>query len=81
MGTLTNALRRHGRVGLDPSIFIYQFEDSPRYATVAEEALELVASGEIVGATSVLMIMEVTMQPLRLGRVDAAHTYEALIAA
>ena len=79
MGSLTDALRRHQRVGLDTSIFIYQLEDSPRYAELAEESLDAVERGNVAGATSVLTLMEVSIVPLRLGRSDAADAYQSLI--
>ena len=46
LGELTEALRRHDLVGFDTSIFIYQVEDSPQYATLSEEALGALADGQ-----------------------------------
>ena len=52
MGELTEALTHHDLVGFDTSIFIYQVEDSPRYATIAEEALSALSDGAFKGVTS-----------------------------
>jgi predicted nucleic acid-binding protein len=79
LGELTEALKRHDLVGFDTSIFIYQFEDSPRYATVSEEALDALSVGLFNGITSVLTLMEVAVRPLQLGRSDAVNDYELLL--
>ena len=79
MGELTEALTHHDLVGFDTSIFIYQVEDSPRYATIAEEALSALSDGAFKGVTSVLTLMEVAVRPLQLGREDAANDYELLL--
>ena len=79
MGALTDALRVHQLVGIDTSIFIYQFEDSPRYAGLGEESLSAVERGDVAAVTSVLTLMEVTVQPLRLGRQDVADAYVSMI--
>jgi predicted nucleic acid-binding protein len=79
VGALTDSLRRHATVGIDTSIFIYQLEDSDRYASVAEEALDALAHGVFQGVTSVLTLMEVAVRPLQLGRTDVADDYELLL--
>jgi predicted nucleic acid-binding protein len=79
LGALTEALRDHAIVGLDTSVFIYQLEDSERYASVAEEALDAVAHGLFDGVTSVLTLMEVSVRPVQLGRDDVADDYERRI--
>lgn len=67
-------------MGFDTSIFIYQVEDSPRYAAVSEEALDGMSRGVVEGVTSILTLMEVAVRPLQLGRPDAADEYELLLA-
>ena len=79
MGDLTEALGRHDLVGIDTSIFIYQVEDSPRYAALSEEALSALSNGVFRGVTSVLTFMEVAVRPLQLGRRDAADEYDLLL--
>jgi predicted nucleic acid-binding protein len=79
LGELTETLRRHDLVGIDTSIFIYQVEDSPRYATLSEEALNALSNGVFRGITSILTFMEVAVRPLQLGRHDAADEYELLL--
>lgn len=79
MGELTETLRQHNLVGIDTSIFIYQVEDSPRYAALSEEALGALSNGVFKGVTSILTMMEVAVRPLQLGRHDAADEYELLL--
>jgi len=76
---LTEALRRHTCVGIDTAIFIYHIEGSLRYAGLAREALDSLAGGAYNGVTSVLTLMEIAVQPLRLGRPIAANQYELLL--
>jgi predicted nucleic acid-binding protein len=77
---LTAALSRHSCVGIDTSIFIYHIEASPLYADAAGEALNTIAHGGFRGVTSVLTLMEIAVQPLRLRRTVAADEYEMLLA-
>lgn len=76
MGALMEALRDRAIVGLDTSVIIYQLEDSERYASVAEEALDVLAQGLFQGVTSVLTLMEVAVRPVQLGRDDVADDFE-----
>jgi predicted nucleic acid-binding protein len=80
LGELADAVSRYRHVGIDTSIFIYQMEDSARYAALAEEALDALARGVFDGVTPVLTLMEVTVRPLQVGRSDAADEYEILLA-
>jgi predicted nucleic acid-binding protein len=79
VGKLTEVLLQHSLIGIDTSAFIYQLEDSEKYAGVSNEALDALAQGAFQGVTSLLTLMEVTVRPLQLGRVDVADEYEMLI--
>jgi predicted nucleic acid-binding protein len=79
MAELTEILGRHAVVGIDTSIFIYHIEGSTRYAGLAGDALIALARGDYQGVTSVLTLMEITVQPLRFGRSIAADEYELLL--
>lgn len=58
-------LRRHRRVGLDTSPFIYQTEDHPTYGTVSNALFRWIAAGRSVGITSTLTVTEVLALPYR----------------
>lgn len=79
MGNLTRRLSGHKVLGIDTPVFIYAFEDSPRFGAAALAALERVESGTVAGVTSVLTLLELSVRPLRLGRPDVADDYEVLI--
>ena len=79
MDRLGNALSRHQRVGLDSSIFIYHFEGNPRLGMFTTAIIKGLTSGEFLGATSSVTLMELIVQPLQTGRTALADRYEALL--
>jgi predicted nucleic acid-binding protein len=72
-------LRRHERVGLDTSPFIYHIEGTSRYATVVGIVFDELVRGTFAGVTSVLTLMEVTVKPLQIGLADIADEYEMVL--
>ena len=72
-------LAGHSIVGLDTSVFIYHFEDHPRYRPLTQELLEAVQAGEQRAVTSVITVMELTVRPWQIGRPAVAHHHEALL--
>ena len=80
MANLATILRRHERIGLDTSVFIYHIEARAQFAEPARVAMDELASGAFVGVTSVLTLMEIAVKPLQLGRPDVAEEYEVLLA-
>lgn len=79
MVDLASALRRHMVIGLDTSIFIYYIDDYPEFSDVAEHVLSHVVSGMSQGVTSVLTLMEVSVQPIRRGAESTAREYVEII--
>jgi predicted nucleic acid-binding protein len=73
-------LAGHTRIGLDTSIFIYHFENHPKYSPLTREILEGVASGKWQAVASTISLMELTVLPWRENRPNVAQTYEALLA-
>lgn len=76
MGTLTQALRFHQRIGIDTAPFIYLWERHPRYLTLSEELFSYLKSPEVFGFTSIITLIEVCIHPQRQGRADLIATYE-----
>jgi predicted nucleic acid-binding protein len=80
MDRIVRKLAAHPVVGLDTSIFIYHFEAHPRYQPLSAAILDGVERGKWRAVTSAITLMELTVQPWRLGREDVARKYEALLA-
>jgi predicted nucleic acid-binding protein len=79
MGRLSGKLASYRLVGLDTSIFIYQFEDHLIYRPLASEILDGVERGKWEAVTSVITLMEIAVRPFQIGSIQAAREYEALL--
>ncbi len=76
---LLKQLIPYAAVGLDTSIFIYHLEAHPNYLHLTQEIFSCIARGEKQAITSTITLMEIIVQPLKLGRKDIARKYEALL--
>lgn len=76
---IVEALGSTRRIGIDTPVFIYYIEQSSSRATAAAAILRAVEDGRFESITSVITMLEVTIRPLRLGRVEVADAYEALL--
>src|ERR1700685_643336 len=72
-------LGKHKRVLIDTSVWIYHFEQHPIFAPPATSVIEKLEDGKFRGIASELMLLELTVRPLQLGRQDAADDYETLL--
>ena len=72
-------LAGHTVIGVDTSIFIYHVEAHPRYLPLTQELLTGVEAGQWAAITSTVTVMELTVQPWKMGRSAAAREYEALL--
>ena len=77
---IVEALGSTRRIGIDTPVFIYHIQQASPRAMAATAILRAVADGRFEGVTSVITLLEVTIQPLRLGRPEVADAYRALIA-
>jgi predicted nucleic acid-binding protein len=66
-------------VFIDTAPFIYLIERHPRYHPIIRPVFESLSVGSFVGATSVLTLLEVLVQPLRNGRADLAREYRSIL--
>jgi predicted nucleic acid-binding protein len=74
-------LRRHRRIAIDTSPFIYHIEPHPLYFPAADRLFRWVAGGGATGTTSTLTITEVLVMPYRAARAEVADgTFTAMIA-
>lgn len=70
----------HRRIGLDTSVFIYEFEQYPRYFALTDFLLHELLDRRTFAVTSTVTIMEVTVLPLRQHRPALARAYEVALA-
>jgi len=66
-----------GPVGLDTCVFIYLIEDHATYLPLIEPVFRAVARGDIEVVTSSVTLLEVLVQPYRVGNHALATQYEA----
>lgn len=79
MDDLRRRVAGHALVGLDTSIWIYHLEANERYAALSGQILTAIQAGRPRAIISVLTIMELNVQPYRLGQPGVAAHYEALL--
>jgi predicted nucleic acid-binding protein len=69
----------HKRVLIDTSIWIYHFEGHAMFGALAGAVIERLEDAKFRGIASELMLLELTIRPLKLGRQDVADEYETLL--
>jgi predicted nucleic acid-binding protein len=70
---------KHKRVLIDTGIWIYHFEQHPKFARPANRLIGGLEDGKFRGIASELTLLELTVRPLQLGRQDVADDYEILL--
>ena len=76
LNALYSFLRRHSRIALDTSIFIYALEAHPKYAVLADEVFGWLGRPDHAAVTSAITMTELLVQPYRdeaEERVDAFY--------
>lgn len=63
--TLDAFLRRHRRIALDTSVFIYQLEANPRYVALTDHIFTWLEKPDHKGVTSTITMTELLVQPYR----------------
>ncbi len=69
----------HKRVLIDTSVWIYHLENHPQLGPPAGWVIESLEAGRFRGIAPELTLLELTVQPLQLGRQDVADHYEVLL--
>jgi predicted nucleic acid-binding protein len=72
-------LKRHRRVALDTSIFIYHLEANPSYADMAGEIFAWLERSPHTAVTSTLTMTELLVQPYRAGNEVLVNQYYGLL--
>lgn len=79
MAGFRERVAEHRRWGLDTSIFIYEFEQHPRYFALTDPLFSEIMVGRAAAVTSVVTLMEITVLPLRQHRPAVARHYEVAL--
>jgi predicted nucleic acid-binding protein len=74
-------LRRHRRIALDTSVFIYQIEANSRYAALADAVFEWLERPNHSAVASTITMMELLVQPYRESSEERADKFYALLGA
>jgi len=61
---------------LDTMFFIYHFEKEKRFLGLTTQVLNLVETGKILCSTSCLTLMEILVNPMKIGREDLVEEYK-----
>jgi predicted nucleic acid-binding protein len=72
-------LRRHRRIALDTSIFIYYLEANPSYVDMAGEVFTWLERTSNTAVTSSLTMTELLVQPYRAGNEALVNRYFGLL--
>ena len=75
---LGDFLRKHRKVYLDSSIFIYFVQRHPRYFDLCDRIFRDMEEDRIEGLTSTLTLLELLVQPYRLKREDIVLKFYSL---
>jgi len=77
--TLDAFLRRHRRIALDTSVFIYQLEANPRYVALTDRIFTWLEQPDHKGVTSTITMTELLVQPFRDSSEQRANEFYALL--
>jgi predicted nucleic acid-binding protein len=72
-------LSRHSKVGLDTSIFIYQVEENKKYFHLTDSIFAWLEGPRAQAVTSTITLLELLVQPYRLGDIDRVNKFYALL--
>jgi predicted nucleic acid-binding protein len=72
-------LRRHRRIALDTSVFIYQLEANPRYVELTDSVFAWLAQPRQAAVTSTITMAELLVPAYRAGGEHRVDEYYALL--
>ena len=79
LAQLRTFLRRHARIALDTSIFIYQLESNPRYVPLTDAIFRWLEQPKHQAVTSTITMTELLVQPYRDGGEQRVDQFYALL--
>jgi predicted nucleic acid-binding protein len=72
-------LRRHRRLALDTSVFIYQAQSHPKYSSVTHPLFSWLEKPASIAVTSTVTLTEVLVQPIRSENEELVREFFALL--
>jgi predicted nucleic acid-binding protein len=72
-------LRNHRSIGLDTSIFIYQFQSNPKYVNLTHPIFQWLEQPRSRAVTSTITMTEILIQPYRNNDQDLIDKFRGLI--
>ncbi len=76
---LERFLKRHSKLGLDTSIFIFQIEENPKYLELVNPIFVWLEGPKARAVTSTITMLEVLVQPYRFSDIDRVNKFYALL--
>jgi predicted nucleic acid-binding protein len=76
---LRTFLRRHRRIALDTSVFIYQLEANPRYLAFTDHVFSWLEKPDCGAVTSTITMTELLVQPYRDGDDERVDQFYGLL--
>ncbi len=73
--TVDELCRRHRRIALDASIFVYLFEGDGSLATAAAAVVDAVSLGRVTGVAASIALTELLVGPVAAGDETTAERY------
>ena len=73
-------LTEHRHIGVDTAIFIYHFEQHPRYFPLTQILLSGIETRQWTAVTSSVTVMELTVRPWQRNRPEVAQAYQNALA-
>jgi len=77
--SLAEFLRKHKRIGLDTSIFIFEVEESRKYIEIVHPVFQWLEKPESYGITSAVSMLELLVHPYRRSDLDTVNKFYALL--
>lgn len=77
--SLARFFRRHKRIGLDTSVFIFQLEENQKYIEPVHAVFRWLEEPQSYAATSTVTMLELLVHPYRRSDLDAVNRFYALI--
>jgi predicted nucleic acid-binding protein len=76
---LMSFLKRHPKIGLDTSVFVFQLEENAKYIDLVHPIFQWLEAPSSRAVTSTLTMMELLVQPYRGSDLDTVNRFYALL--